>query len=153
MGWYGSDLLDEAMSAHPCGCDLAERADQQADPRAAAVMRSDAAVFQRLWACPYAGHRGAPAPETGRTIAAVERLTGALPGEVVGCPGACVRREEAHEALSALRWWRNGQLHLRVPHPSAALVEAIDLIDTSVSAREGAEMRRARERAEHGRKN
>ena len=131
------------MGDTPCGCDLALAADEEADPRAREVLAGDAARAQRDWACPHAWHRGDPDPSTKTALESVARLVGAGPGEIVGCPGACVRRPEAHEGLVALRWWRQGQLQLRCPWPSAALVEAIDLIDQSVSAREAAELRDA----------
>lgn len=136
------------MGDTPCGCDLAIDADAEADPRARAVLSDDAARLQRLWACPHAGHCGDPHPSTQASTAAVARLIGAEPGEITGCPGACVRRPEAHEALVALRWWRNGSLAQRIPWPSPAMAEAIDLIDTSVSAREAAELRDARRKRE-----
>jgi hypothetical protein len=132
------------MGDTPCGCDLALAADDEADSRARDVLTGDAARAQRAWACPHAGHRGDPDPSTRAAVDAVARLVGAEPGEITGCPGACVRRPEAHEGLLALRWWKQGQLQLRCPWPSAAMVEAIDLIDTSVSSREAAELRDAR---------
>lgn len=148
MGWHGSELLSRALADTPCGCDLALDADAETDPRARDVLAADAARLQRVWACPHAGHSGAPDPSTAAATQAVARLIGCDPGEVVGCPGACVRRADAHEALIALRWWRNGQLHMRHPWPTPALAEAIDLIDTSVSAREAAELRDARKKRE-----
>jgi len=83
----------------------------------------------------------------------VSMLIGAEEGEITGCPGACVRRPEAHEAMVAYGWWKRGQLQLRVQYPSAALVDAIDLVDQGVAAREAAELRHAREEAERVRKN
>lgn len=136
------------MGDTPCGCDLALDADAEPDPRARAVLAADAARLQRLWACPHAGHRGAPDASTQAAAGAVARLINCDPDEVVGCPGACVRRPEAHEALIALRWWRTGSLAQRIPWPTPAMAEAIDLIDTSVSAREAAELRDARKRRE-----
>ena len=153
MGWYGSELLAELTRDHPCGCDLAEEAESTADDRARKVLEADAARYRRVWGCPYGDRRGAPAPETQSTIVAVSRLVGAEPGEITTCPGLCARHSHAHEALSAVRWYRAGQLQLRVPYPTEVLAEAIDLIENSVSAREGAEMRRAREEAERGRRN
>ena len=148
MGGHGSELLTRALGDTPCGCDLALDADAETDPRARDVLAADAARLQRVWACPHAGHSGAPDPSTAAATAAVARLIGCDPGEVVGCPGACVRRADAHEALIALRWWRNGSLAQRHPWPTPALAEAIDLIDTSVSAREAAELRDARRKRE-----
>jgi hypothetical protein len=43
------------------------------------------------------------------------------------------------------RWHSKGQLALLNPHPSAALVDAIDAIDESISAREEFEIHRAEE--------
>lgn len=148
MGWHGSELLTETMARHPCGCDLAERAAEVRDPRAREVLERDAVTYRRVWGCVYGDRPGAPAPDTAGTIEAVARLVGAEPGEITGCPGGCVRRPEAHEALVALRWWRTGSLAQRIPWPTPALAEAIDLIDTSVSAREAAELRDARRKRE-----
>lgn len=136
------------MGDTPCGCDLALDADAEPDPRARDVLAADAARLQRLWACPHAGLRGTPDASTQAATASVARLIGCEPEEVTGCPGACVRRAEAHEALVALRWWRTGSLAQRIPWPTPAMAEAIDLIDTSVSAREAAELRDARRQRE-----
>ena len=139
------------MASHPCGCDLLEEAAQLSDPRGRAVLERDARIAQRAWACPHAGLKGAPHPDTNRTLAEVSALVGAEEGEIVGCPGACVRRPEAHEAVVALQWWKSGQLQLRQPYPSAALCDAVDLVNQSAAAREAAELRRAREEAQRGR--
>ena len=139
------------MASHPCGCDLLEEASQMADPRGRAVLERDARIAQRAWACPWAGLKGKRHPDTARTLAAVSALVGAEEGEITECPGACVRRPEAHTAVVALTWWKQGQLQLRHPWPSAALVDAIDLVNQSAAAREAAELRRAREEAQRGR--
>lgn len=71
---------------------------------------------------------------------------GAEPGEYRGCPCATLRTPDTDHALTAYRWWKASQLTLRVGHPTAALVEAIDLIHAGLSQREADEIRRIRER-------
>lgn len=44
--------------------------------------------------------------------------------------------------MQLLRWFDKGQLHLRCPHPTPAVVEAIDLARGSVAARERDEIER-----------
>jgi hypothetical protein len=56
-----------------------------------------------------------------------------------------VRTPDTAEALDAYRWWKAGSLHLRVGHPSGALVEAIDLVAHGLSQREADDLRRLRD--------
>lgn len=56
-----------------------------------------------------------------------------------------VRTEEAHHVASALMWLRKSALHLKDPHPHGAMVEAIELAERSLAAREAWELQRIRE--------
>jgi hypothetical protein len=135
------------MSRVPCGCDLDAAARTNPDPRGRSVQLDDAARAQARWRCRFAGGDGiARDPDCLAAIRGVEEATGAEPGEIRGCPCAEVRTPDTAEAVDAYRWWKAGQLHLRVGAPSGALVEAIDLIANSVSQREADELRRLRER-------
>lgn len=154
MAWVGSVALSEALGDAACGCDLIERAEQETDPRAAAVLRADGEACQREWGCPRARDKhGKPvAFPPGFALDAVHRdaldratrLFDAEPGELTACPGAYARRPEAHRIVKALRWHRSGQLALIDPHPVGALVDALDLVQSGLAARERDELERAR---------
>lgn len=120
-----------------------------ADPRGAAVIHDDGVLAQAEWRCPRAGGVIDPCalPASHReAIARVERLCGAAEGEIQTCPGHYTRDRSAHRVATALRWLDKGALALRDPHPTAALVEALDIAQTSLSDRERDELRRAREK-------
>ena len=144
------------MSPAPCGCDLRERARTESDPRGAASLDADGAACQALWRCPRVT---APDDRTelpaacARALDAVHKLCGVDtaagdPSEFRECPGLAARQPEAHEVAALLGWYRKGQLHLRVPHPSGALVSAIDTVESALAAREADEMRRLRAESE-----
>lgn len=142
------------MGHTPCGCDLDAAARRDPDPRGREVLLGDAGRMQARWGCRYSIDERTRLPRSGSTsdpeclaaIGAVEALVGAEPGEYTGCPCATLRSGDTEQALHAYRWWKAGQLALRVGHPSAALVEAIDLIHTGLTLREADDMRRLRER-------
>jgi len=148
VAWVGSVALTEALGDAACGCDLLERAEAEADPRAAAVLRADGEACQREWGC----SRACDAPKPPEALddahrvalARAARLYDADPDEITTCPGADARRPEAHRIVRALRWHRSGQLALVDPHPSGALVEALDLVQSGLAARERDELERAR---------
>jgi hypothetical protein len=151
VAWVGSVALTEALGDAACGCDLIERAEQETDPRAAAVLRADGEACQREWGCPRvcagpvaldAVHRDA--------LDRATRLFDAEPGELTACPGVYARRPEAHRIVKALRWHRSGQLALIDPHPTGALVDALDLVQSGLAARERDELERARQKAPKG---
>ena len=147
VGWFGSDGLKETMGRTPCGCDLDAAARTDPDPRGRSIKLDDAKRAQVQWRCRFAGFDGVTRDaECLTTLRNVESLVGADAGEFIGCPCAEVRSPDAAEAVDAFRWWSKGQLHLRVGAPSAALVEAIDLIANSLSQREADEIRRLSER-------
>lgn len=56
-----------------------------------------------------------------------------------------------HDAVHAYRWWEKGALALICPHPSAALVDAVDVIQTALSARESDDIERMKKTHESGR--
>ena len=150
MGWYGSEPLTELLSQTPCGCDLRDRAEREADPRARKIFTRDASRWQREWGCPHGDRRGEPSEACRKTLPQVCRLVGAEGDAITTCPGLLVRRPEAAQAMAAWRWWEQGQLAVRLPFPSAALVEAIDLVDLGLKAREAEELRRIKQRKRGG---
>lgn len=139
--------MTEALGDAACGCDLAERAAAETDPRGAEILARDAAACRAEWRCPLAGGRvGAedlPAPQRA-ALERVSRLCGAEDGELRACPGYYPRRPEAHRAVVLLRWLRAGALALRCPHPTGAEVDALDLVQDSLAARERDELERAK---------
>ena len=152
MGWYGSQSLIDAMVSAPCGCDLAEQADGMTDARGAAVLRADAVLCREAWRCPRA-EGGAidpdALPETHRAaLVTVRRLTGCDEDDIQTCPGHYARLSEAHEAVRLLRWMKAGALAQRMPHPSGAIVDALDELQNALNARESDEMDRARRKSE-----
>lgn len=155
MAWHGSGSLADAMSPAPCGCDLIEKAKDEKDPRAAKVLDADGQRLQQQWRCPQvckATEEALPAP-CAKAIANVHRLVGVDPTagdppEFTVCPCYYARLPEAIQVSRLLRLTRQGQLSLRVPNPSGAILDAIDLVEDSLALREADEFRRSRERAE-----
>lgn len=119
------------------------------DPRGAAVIHADGLLAQSEWRCPRAkggSIEEAALPEAQRAaLARVRLLCDAGDGEVETCPGHYTRDVAAHRVVTALRWLESGSLALRDPHPTQALVDAIDLTQASLAARERDDLRRARE--------
>lgn len=114
------------------------------------MLDADGERYQRLWRCPRVS---APSedplhPSCARALANVHRLVGSdeAPPEFTTCPGHYVRKPEAHQLAAALGWYKKGQLHLRAPNPSGALVDAIDCVENALSQREADEIRRLRAR-------
>lgn len=146
VGWVGSVALRECLAEAPCGCDLAERAESERDPRARKALTADVALHRERWRCPRAEGGAVDPSALGEAHrAALERtraLTGADEGEFRTCPGHYARMPEAFAAVELLRWFDKGQMHLRCPHPTPAVVEAIDLARGSVAARERDEIER-----------
>lgn len=125
------------------------------DPRGAATLDGDGQRAQQAWRCPRVCEPSdEPLPLAQRTaIDNVHRLFGVDteagdPPECSTCPGYYARLPEAFEVARLLPWFRKGQLHLREPNPSGALVDAIDLVEQALSLRESDELRRLRERDE-----
>lgn len=124
------------------------------DKRGADVLRADADIHRAAWRCPRAkggaidpdalddAHRGA--------IAKACALTGCDDTDVRTCPGYYARTPQAHEVVRLLRWQRAGQLQMRMPHPLGTVVDALDEVSSSVSARERDEMERMRREHEKG---
>ena len=118
------------------------------------MVDGDGARAQAVWSCPRvtapADVRPLP-PAAIKALDAVHRLWGVEPDdprEVTGCPCLAARQPEAHEVAALLPWYRKGQLHLRCPHPSGAMVDAIDCTESALAAREADEMRRLRAKTE-----
>jgi hypothetical protein len=133
------------MRDAPCGCDLRETAMRTPDPRAREVLLADAARCSAAWGC--GGEKRQLTDVQRAALDTVARVVGCDAEEITECPGRLVRREEAHVVARALVWWQKGQLHLRHAHPHGALVEAIDIANASVRAREHDDIERARQRA------
>lgn len=146
MGRVGSVALTEALGSAVCGCDLAEQAAAMTDPRGAKVLQGDAVAYQRAWRCPRSeGGAINPAALDEEHRAALDRvraLTGCDEEDMRTCPGHYVRAPEAHEVVRLHRWLKAGSLHLRVPYPSGATIDALDLFAESLSAREADEIER-----------
>ena len=137
------------MASAPCGCDLAEDAAKIRDDRGRAVVEGDAAQWQKRWHCPFAGYDGTPPDDLTPTLAHVERVLGCA-GEITRCPGSYARTEDAAKIAGLYSWWLKGQLAMRCPAPSGAVVDAIDAMHSAVEAAKADGLRRIRE--EHERK-
>mgnify|MGYP000517583554 CR=1 FL=1 len=117
------------------------------------MLRADGKLCQAEWRCPHAGGAVDPSalPEGHReALRRAAALCGAEEGELATCPGHYTRKPEAFRAVTSLRWLRAGALHLRNPHPTMAEVEAIDLAQDSLAARERDELERARRKTREG---
>lgn len=128
------------MASTPCGCDLEVEAEESLDPREKKVLLSDAKLFKEKWGC---GKNTAPDQQCSNTLKNVRSLIGAESEELSCCPGKCMRESDAYTVLESYNWLKKGQLQLRNPWPSSVLVEALDILETSVSSRERAEIREA----------
>lgn len=154
VGWVGSLALKECLGAAVCGCDLREAATRERDARARAALDADGEHYQQAWRCPRT-EGGTIDPEAldAEHCAALERtrlLTGAADEEIRTCPGHYARLPDAYAAVELLRWFDKGQLHLRQPNPSAAVVEAVDLARGSIAARERDEIERLKKPTDEG---
>ncbi len=49
------------------------------------------------------------------------------------CPVAAARSPEVRHVLSAWKSWRNGQLALVEPNPSAPMVDAVELVENNIT--------------------
>jgi hypothetical protein len=118
-----------------------------ADERGAKVLAADAVACQSAWRCPRVG--GAIDPDAldddHRTaLARVRSLTGCSADDVRTCPGHYTRTAEAHELVRLHRWLKAGALPLRCPHPSGAVVDALDELASALGAREADDLERLR---------
>ena len=52
------------------------------------------------------------------------------------CPMALLRDAWTQEVVSLYRWWKRGQLQLRVPEPSGKVIAALDHLDYSQQIQE-----------------
>lgn len=87
------------MTRAPCGCDLANRADREADQGAADMMRSEVTKAREAWGCRFGGCEPVDlGVEQRLTLAAIHRMTGWSP------PPTCPRASLSHPFLiDALR--------------------------------------------------
>jgi hypothetical protein len=116
-----------------------------ADERGAKVLAADAVACQSAWRCPRVG--GAIDPDAldddHRTaLARVRSLTGCGVDDVRACPGHYTRTADAHELVRLHRWLKAGALPLRCPHPSGAVVDALDELASALGAREADDLER-----------
>ena len=127
------------------------------DPRGAKVLQGDAVAYQRAWRCPRVkGGEINPDALDDEHHAALDRvrtLTGCDADDLRTCPGHCTRTPDAFEVVRMHRWLKAGSLHLRVPNPSAAQIDALDIFAESLSAREANELERMKREngSPHGR--
>jgi hypothetical protein len=147
VGWVGSDALTEALADAPCGCDLADEAEKlrAREPRGAAVLDADALLAQAAWKCPRTCGNWNPTGLDADHRTALDnvcRLTGLDAEDLRTCPGAYTRTPDAHEAATLLRWLKSSALHLRVPHPTGAQIDALDELQNALNAREADELER-----------
>jgi hypothetical protein len=116
-----------------------------ADERGAKVLAADAVACQSAWRCPRVG--GAIDPDAldddhRAALARVRSLTGCSADDVRTCPGHYTRTAEAHELVRLHRWLKAGALPLRCPHPSGAVVDALDELASALGAREADDLER-----------
>lgn len=146
VGWVGSVALSDALLDAPCGCDLEETAAASRDDREAAVFRADAAIHRAAWRCPRI-EGGIIAPDAlddahQTALTRARAVTGCTADEMRTCPGHYARTDEAHEVVVLMRWQKSGQLQLRMPNPTGAVVDAIDVACSALAAREADEIER-----------
>lgn len=141
MGWVGSNALKEAMIDSPCGCDLVQLGRETADKRIAKAYESDGVTWQKAWGCPRTceGTKKPLGESQKDVLEQVKRLTDAEGFET--CPLYALRLDWIGDVVRARRWFSKGQLNQRVLFPPMVLVDAIDLIEDSVNARDQYELR------------
>lgn len=156
LGWYGSESLEDALADSQCGCELWHSAQRVSNPEGRAALVAAAEEYQDLWACPY---RGNPFPSTPdhlppechEALQGVERLTGAT--GFCTCPLAYLRpgapAGEAVERVSvAVSFKEDGCLDaVEGKAPSAAIVQAITVVERARKARDVHEWKLAKEKA------
>ena len=123
------------------------------EPRGAAVLDADALLAQAAWKCPRTCGDWQPAglDATHETaLVQVRRLVDLDAESLRTCPGAYTRTPDAHEAAKLLRWLKAGALPMRVPHPSGAIVDALDELQSALGAREVDELERLKSKRKDG---
>jgi hypothetical protein len=123
------------------------------DDRKRKQLERDGVRDQEAWKCPRRDlPRHAPpqpepitSPQAKQALEWVANLTGAE--GLCTCPLYYARLEWVSDVIRLRRWWKSGQLAQRLPHPSGVVVDAIDAIEDSITAREAWEMQRAMETA------
>lgn len=151
--YAGSDDLRAALDhGVPCGCDLVHTAVRRApgDPRAD-VERELGVDAQRRWGCPGGGF--APPdeldPECRETLEAVSRVTGTEGfARCATCPMYGASAPWVRSVLTLHHWRDKGAASVVAPlFADAAAVEALDVLDAALGARQSNELERRREEA------
>ena len=107
--WLGSDQFDAAMVHAPCGCELAEKAQREADPGARRVLARESTEAQREWRCVHAGcEPGELSRDRLLVLDAVERMTGWRGAQT--CPRAALSAPGIVDALRLLPAVEHGTL-------------------------------------------
>lgn len=143
------------MGRRPCGCDLIRDA-RQTGGEEGETLEHFAKEYQREWRCPFSGEFAPPkrgdvaklTDECRIAVEAVEGLCGLDEPSFDTCPCYYARQPYVIEAINA-RWHaEHGGLSEYEPNASAALFDAIHLINGAVIARQNREADEAKRRME-----
>jgi hypothetical protein len=152
LGFYGSKILETAMSDTPCGCELLVEAEKEPHDYTRRENMKFAQECQQRWMCPCAGYQPGELDEGCQsTLIAVERLTKGASGFNT-CPIASLRRgtdmgESVERARVAFHYFDKGQLSIvEGKMPPNTLTEAILLIQDGILNRKEYEAKEQQEK-------
>jgi len=131
--WVGTDLFEDRLKSHQCGCDLARNARGREDRKA---LEAQAAAQQRAWQCPNAGHSGeADDPTSVVLLDAMAELTGVERGCLRTCPRWHATRPEITRAVTYRRYVEAGCPEAIDENPPVALIRAAHIVAAADSDR------------------
>jgi len=134
-------------SGTPCGCEKLEEAPTEPDPKRKRTLEETGHAFAKEWQCPrYCGTNKEPAVPTDAArfaLVGVEHLTGV--GGLKTCPRWYTQQQAIATACAARQWAERGLLRERYGEPSLALMQAVEVLDGAIAAKDRAE-RKERER-------
>lgn len=134
-------------SGTPCGCEKIQDSESEPDPQKRELQERLGKQFAAEWQCPrFCGARTEPhdvSPGPAETLVAVERLTGV--GGLKTCPRWYTQQQAIATACAARQWAERGLLRERYGEPSLALMQAVEVLDGAIAAKDRAE-RKERER-------
>lgn len=137
--WNNTKELDNAMQT-PCGCALLQEANTMADVSAAGVLREEAPMFQKQWACKSTCYKDEkPTAKALSSITPISNLTKVprplLESKLDTCPKYILSQPWISEAIIFYNWRDKSQLNVLFSVPSMfkqTHKEAIDAIASGI---------------------
>jgi hypothetical protein len=141
--WNNTKELDNALQV-PCGCALLREANTMSDAAAAEVLRDEAPLFQKQWACKFSCHKDEkPTAKALSSITPISNLTKVkrelLESKLDTCPKYILSQSWISEAIVFYNWRDKSQLNVLFSQPhmfKQVHKEAIDAIASGIQTYE-----------------